>query len=189
MKEPVPSSTSFRNYFADILKDAGFDVRTWQLVTGMDPVLLAENPYYVIAFQVFDFWSDLVEAAKQIELALSEVIGKQTGTAKAWDAYLVLVCRTELRATEEFNQLSHLTYDTRNTRKIIRVGLGDSVTRLDEVAKPFVSLTKARSSAKGRDPLRILENKMIANGLDNTEVAKVKRLVAIFKERGNLTDV
>ena len=169
MAETAPSSTRFKEYFTTLLRNADYDVRTWELVKGMGPVVLAENPYYVIAFQVFDIWSDLVRAAGQIELALSEIISRQKETAKVWDAYIILVCRTELHATEEFNEFSNLVYNTHCTRKIVRTGLGDALTRLDEVAKAFISLTKVRSTAKGRDPLHILRN--------------------IFKERGDLTNV
>ena len=186
MKEPAPATASFRDYFSKILVNAGFETRPWQFVTDVEPVVLAENPYYVIAFQVFDLWNDLVETAGRIELALSELIGKSAGTAKAWDAYLVLVCRSELYRVEEFNQFSDLAYNTRLTRKIIRAGFGDSMTRLDEVARPFISLARARSSAKGRDPLHILENRMIESGCDSAEV---KRLITTFKERGDLAGV
>jgi len=187
MSEITPSHTNFKDYFATILKEAGYDVRTWELVAGLEPVVLAENPYYLIAFQVFDLWSNLVEAAGQIELALSDIIGKHKETAKVWDAYMVLVCRTQLHGIEQFNQFSNLTYDTRHTRKIIRAGLGDSLTRLDEIARPFISLTKVRSTAKGRDPLRILGDKMIESG--DVEGTEIERLISIFKEQGDLTSV
>lgn len=185
--ETTLSSGNFKEYFAGILKGAGYDVRTWELVKGLEPVVLAENPYYLIAFQVFDLWPDLLEAAGQIELALSDIIARQKETAKVWDAYLVLVCRSELHEIEQFNQLSNLTYDTRHTRKIVRTGLSDSLTRLDEIAKPFISLTKVRSTAKGRDPLRILGKKMIESEL--IDGAQVERLITVFKERGDLSSV
>jgi len=187
MAETPSSSTRFKEYFTTLLRDAEYDVRPWELVKGMDPVVLAENPYYVIAFQIFDIWSDLIKAAGQIELALSQIIGKQKETAKVWDAYLILVCRTELHEIEEFNQFSNLVYNTHRTRKIVRTGLGDTLTRLNEVVKPFISLTKVRSTAKGRDPLHILRSKMIESG--NVEPGEIEKLIAIFKERGDLTNV
>jgi hypothetical protein len=186
MKESSPATASFRDYFSKILANAGFETRPWQLVPDVEPIVLAENPYYVIAFQVFDLWNDLIKTAGRIELALSELIDKSTGTGKTWDAYLVLVCRSEIHDVDEFNQFSDLAYNTRHTRKIIRAGLGDSVTSLDEVTRPFVSLTKARSSAKGRDPLQLLENKMIENGYDSSEI---QRLIIAFKERGDLAGI
>ncbi len=186
MKESSPPTAYFRDYLSKILADAGFETRSWQLVPNVEPIVLAENPYYVIAFQAFDLWNDLVETAGCIELALSELIEKSTGTGKTWDAYLLLVCRSEIYRIEEFNQFSDLAYNTRHTRKIIRAGLGDSVTSLDEITRPFVSLTTARSTAKGRDPLRLLEDRMIESGYDSTEV---KRLITTFKERGDLAGV
>lgn len=187
MSSITPSSESFKGYFASILEGAGYDTLTWELVEDLAPLVLAENPYYLIAFQVFDVWSELVDAAGQIELALSDIIGRQEATDKVWDAYLVLVCRTGLHKIEEFNQFSDLAYNTRRTRKIVRTGLGDQLTRLDEIARPFVSLTKARSSAKGRDPLRILGGKMIED--ETTDHAEIEKLISIFRERGDLAGV
>jgi len=187
MSEITPSNENFKGYFATKLKEAGYDTRTWELVQGLAPVVLAENPYYLIAFQVFNVWTELVDAAGRIELALSDIISRQKATDKVWDAYLVLVCRTELHKIEDFNQLSNLTYNTRHTRKIVHTGLGDQLTRLDEIAKPFISLTKARSTAKGRDPLRILGEKMIED--EAIDHAEVEKLISIFRERGDLASV
>lgn len=189
MSEHVPTSVSFRDYFASLLGDAGFDVQTWQLVEDMDPVVLAENPYYVIAFQVFDLWSELIEDVGRIELNLSEIISRHTGTPKTWDTYLVLVCRDDIYEEKEFNEFSDLVFNTRYTRKIVRVGLGDSIRRLQEVARPFVSLSEARSSAKGRDPLRLLEKKMIESRPDRVDASELDKLITVFKERGNLDNV
>lgn len=186
MKESSPPTASFRDYLSKILADAGFETRPWQFVPDGEPIVIAENPYYVIAFQVFNLWNDLIESAGRIELALSELIEKSTGTGKTWDAYLLLVCRSEIHRVEEFNQFSDLAYNTRHTRKIIRAGLGDSLTSLDEITRPFVSLTKARSSAKGRDPLRLLEERLIESGYDSTEI---KRLITTFKEGGDLASI
>lgn len=187
MSETIPTEADFKKYFSTILGEAGYCTMDWELVKGMTPVVLAENPYYLIAFQVFDLWPDLIRAAGQIELALSEIISKQRGTAKVWDAYLVLVCRTDLNKVEEFNEFSNLAYNTERTRKIVRTGLGDSLISLQEVAKPFVSLTKVRSTAKGRDPLRILAKKMTDS--EDIDPILIDKLITVFREQGNLNNV
>ncbi|MGD0355838.1 MAG: hypothetical protein ABSB31_10470 [Dehalococcoidia bacterium] len=187
MNNTLPSGASFQKYFAGKLQGAGFDVRQWDLVEGMDQILLAENQYYILAFQVFDLWSNLLASAGKIELAFSQIIGDQYDTSKIWDAYLVLVCRSDLRSIDEFNQLSKLVYDTHRTRKIVHTGLGNDLTRLDEVAKPFLSLTKVRLNAKGRDPLNILAERMKTN--NSVDPIEIDRLISVFKIHGDLSNV
>lgn len=177
--------TSLREYFSRILQEARFDVYIAPIVKDSDPVVLAENPYYVIAFQAFDSWSRLIENYEQIEMALSQLMEKHPRTPKVWDAYLVLVCRAELYKPEEFDEFSDLIYNTRYTRKIIRVGVGD-LTTIDEVVKPFLHLEKARIRARERDPIKILGDKMVKAGLDEKLVNK---LLTVFKEGGDLSVV
>ena len=187
MPDATPNATNFKERFSTLLQKEEFSVCNWDLVQDMDTVVLAENPYYVIAFQVFDLWSDLIIATGKMELALSEIIANTKQTAKVWDAYLVLVCRTELNGRSEFDEFANLVYNTRRTRKIIRTGLGDSLTRLDEVVKPFISLTSVRSSAKGRDPLQLLRDRMLESG--DVNIQDIDKLIVVFKERGDLTNV
>lgn len=182
----IPTSNSFRDTFARTLSEAGFQTKAWQIVTDMEPLVLAENPYYIIAFQVFDIWDELVKAVGRVELALSDLITKSAPTDKTWDAYLVLVCRNQLRGYEELNELSNLIYDTRFTRKIVRAGLGDSLEKVKEAVKPFISLEKARYTAKHRNPLDLLEDKLVESGWDRHEIGKLK---TVFKERGSLENV
>ena len=182
----IPTSDSFRDVFAKTLSEAGFQTKTFQMVAGVEPVVLAESPYYMIAFQVFDIWGELFKAAGRVELALSDIITKSGPTDKNWDAYLVLVCRNQPHGYDEMDELSNLIYDTRVTRKIIRAGIGDSLEKVKEAAKPFVSLEKARYTAKHRNPLDLLENKLVESGSDRYEVGK---LITVFKERGSLENV
>ncbi len=177
--------TSFREYFSRVLKDAKFDVRTLPMGEEFDPVVFAENPYYIIAFQAFDSWEKLYNNYENIESALSQLIEKHPQTPKVWDSYLVLVCRDKLYNRDEFDEYSDLLYNTRYTRKIIRAGVNDLIT-IDEVVKPFIQLKEARSRARERDPLTILMEKMIKDGIDENTV---KKLITIYKEGGNLTIV
>ena len=187
MADTSLSNTRFREYFAEILSKANYRVLLWNLVSDMEILVLAENPYYIIAFQVFDIWADLFNGYGKIELALSQLISEQKGTAKTWDAYLVLACRTEPRETKEFNQFSNLVYNTLYTRKIICTGLGNSLMLLDKVTMPFLSLKNVMSSAKGRDPLRILGDKIAKTGY--LDIKSMDKFITIFNEQGDLTGV
>lgn len=176
---------AFRDYFSRLLKEAKFDVRTVPIIEDADPVVLAENPYYVIAFQAFESWPKLVEDYQRIEIALSQLMEKHPTTPKVWDTYLVLVCRAELYKPEEFDEFSDLIYNTRYTRKVVRAGVGD-LTTIDEVVRPFIHLERARIRARERDPLNILAEKMIAGGIDQSMVNK---LITVFREGGDLSIV
>ena len=79
-----------------------------------------------------------------------------------------------------------MIYDTRFTRKIIRAGLGDSLEKVKEAAKPFISLERAGYTAKHRNPLDLLEDKLVESGWDRYEIGKLK---TVFEERGSLENV
>lgn len=177
--------SSFRKYFSSILEAEKFDVRTVQMIDDADPVVLAENPYYIIAFQAFDSWLKLTQDYEQIEAALSHIIERYPSTPKIWDTYLVLICRADLYETKEFDEFSNLVYNTRHTRKIIRTGVND-LTSVDELIRPFVQLERARIRARTRDPLATLGEKIIKTGQDEKLVNK---LITVFREGGDLSSV
>lgn len=185
MTEPGLSQDALRNHLKGVLEEAGFSVQSWNVSGLEEPVILAENAYHIIAFQIFEAWQDLVEKVDSIEIELSALIGKSEAKSKAWDAYLVLACRAGISGSSEINQMSSLTYNTNRTRKIIRANIGDSLTKLEEIVTPFLALKKAEYSAKGRDPLDLLQAKMIAAGHDRTTV---ERAVTSFKETGRVAD-
>ena len=117
---------------------------------------------------------------------VSELITKAEASEKTWDAYLVLTCRSQPHGYDELNELSNILYDTKYTRKIVRAGLGESLEKVIEVAKPFISLEKARYTAKQINPLELLEEKLVQTGWDHDEI---KKLITVFNERGNLENV
>ena len=176
---------AFRSHTAQLLAEAGFESRELRLVEDRQPVVVAENSYYLVAFQVFELWSQLMESAASIETALWGMLEATPQTNKTWDAYLVLVCRAELTDSTEFNQLVGLVYDTKRTRKIVGVDVGDELTGIDDLIKPFTALSQAQVSAKGRDPLTLLAQKLEQSGEDAT---LVRRIVTTFRETGHIID-
>ena len=176
---------AFRSHTAQLLTEAGFDTRELRLIEDRQPVVVAENPYYLVAFQVFALWNQLLESAASIEVALWGLLENVPTTNKTWDAYMVLVCRSELRGAAEFNELADLVYDTRRTRKIVRVDVGDELTRVDDLIRPFTALSKAQVSAKGRDPLNLLARRLEESGAD---AALIRRMTSTFRETGHIID-
>ena len=183
--DPRVTDEAFRSHTAQLLTEAGFDARELRLVEDRQPIVVAENPYCLVAFQVFELWNQLLESADSIEVALWGLLENAPTTNKTWDAYMVLLCRSELRGSEEFNQLANLVYDTRRTRKIVRVDVGDELTGVDDLMRRFTSLSQAQVSAKGRDPLSLLAQRLEESGADAT---LVRRMTTTFRETGHIID-
>lgn len=179
----VPDS-SFRQYATSLFERSGFATRQASVPDQYDPVLLAENAYYLVAFQVFGNWNQLSSSISNVQAYMADLVARAEGSSKVWDTYLLFVCRSQLEP-EEANALAELSYDVRNTRKIIRAGIGDEITSLDEVVRPFQSLREAQVSAKEREPLILLRNSIIDNGEDPAEV---DRLIDMYNTIGEIID-
>lgn len=185
MRRPTVTDEAFRSHASQLLSRAGFEARELSLVEDIQPVVIAENPYYLIAFQIFDAWDQLLASTPSIELALWRLLEASPETHKTWDAYLVLACRGELTLSDEYNQLSNLVYDTRRTRKIVRVNVGDRLTEIDDAVRPFTALEQARVAARDRDPLSLLAQRLEASGFES---ALIRRVVTTFMETGHIID-
>ena len=126
-----------------------------------------------------------MESAAPIEMALWGLLENTPTTNKTWDAYMVLVCRSNLRGSEEINQMANLLSDTRRTRKIIRGDVGDELTGVDDLMRRFTALSQAQVSAKGRDPLSLLAQRLEESGEDAN---LVRRMTTTFRETGHIID-
>ena len=85
----------------------------------------------------------------------------------------------------EQNELTDLTFNTRRTRKIVRVNVGDELTKVDDIVRPFMALSHAIVAAKDRDPLTILEQRLVEDGADENTV---RRVFTSFRENGSVID-
>ena len=185
MSSDILSDSSFRDFTIASLRDVGFNTRTEDVSGDQAPIVLAENPYYLIAFQVYPDWNHLTAGADTLEIVVADLLSQADNTPKTWDAYLVLVCRSELTSIDQYNELASLTYNVRGTRKIIRTDVQDNLSVLEDVLRPFLSLTDAKVTAKDRDPLGILSQTMIDKGLDRD---LVEQMFTTYRESGGILD-
>jgi len=185
MTSPTVTDEQFRTHTSQLLSRAGLEAREHQLVPDIPPVVVAENAYYLVAFQIFGSWRQLLASTPAIEMAIWGLLEASPGTNKIWDAYMILACRDELSLPTEYDQLARLVYDTRRVRKIVRFNVGDQLTQIDEAMRPFKALEQAKVTARDRDPLTILARRLEASGIEGP---LIQRLVTTFVETGGIID-
>jgi hypothetical protein len=167
--------------FETLLRDAGYEVRPNRLDTTQHEGRIAENEYFAVAYQPFETWTDLNSAVEPAELELAARM--QHGTSKIWDAYLLLGCLAQLTDRLQYDQLVRIQYNTKRMRKLVMPGLGDELTALNDLIRPFVSLRHVNISAQSRDPLLSISRRLVERGHDQNEL---DRLMASFRSGKSL---
>jgi hypothetical protein len=173
--------TVINSHFEKLVSEAGYRVQAWTLGEAFHEGRVAENDYFALAFQPFDTWESLRTNAKRAELELASKMMR--GSAKNWDAYLLMACREPLYLSEQYEQLARIEYDTQRMRKLVAWDVGQHLGRIDELVRPFVLLEQIQITARERDPLSVLADKLKRRG-ENSEV--VDRAVVLFRERDSL---
>ncbi len=181
MNSALVTLTDMNTRFEDLLKPQGYVVHPWDLDATAQEGRVAENEYFAVAFQPFDAWDTLVAAAEPAELELAASM--KHGSSKVWDAYLLLACRETLHSREQFDRLVHIQYDTRRMRKLVVTGVGDELSALETIVRPFMALEKLKEVAQTRDPLATLTQKLVTQGYRRD---LLDRAVSLFKDGRSL---
>jgi hypothetical protein len=125
-----------------------------------DQLVVAENPYNVIAITGFATWAQLASQWFDAQSALVELLGSRLtkSDAKAWDGYLVLICES---AAPSAADVARIERDTTRVRKI--VGTSDTLHTTDDALRlldPFLPLPTDTGDQAFEDILGMLPNIM-----------------------------
>lgn len=181
MNSALVTLTDMNTRFEDLLKPQGYEVHPWGLETNTQEGRVAENEYFAVAFQPFDAWDTLVAAAGPAELELAASMKR--GSSKVWDTYLLLACRESLYSRDQYDRLVQIQYDTRRMRKLVVTGVGDELSALETIVRPFMALQKLKESTQARDPLATLTQKLMAQGYRRE---MLDRAVSLFRDGRSL---
>lgn len=126
-----------------LLEDGGYKPVD-QTRTGLPPfkARLFEDPYGIVALEVFETVSDLISDWTEVQGALVDVITSAVGQgeAKAWDGYLLLMSPGLADTTDE-SRVEDIRSDTVRVRKIIATGRDlASATDVERVLLPLLPL-------------------------------------------------
>lgn len=127
-----------------------------------------EDPFGVVALQVYDTWHDLQRDWNEAQGFLVELMSAHLSRPepKAWEGYLVLLCPTPV-PTSERSEVANLRYDTNRVRKL--VATGDELETLEDVRNallPLLPLEVKPPSASGAGLLDRLPDLLREHGVD-----------------------
>lgn len=167
-----------------VLSQHGFHVET--IKQGID-LILAENPYFVVAVAATNTIPDLILAESVAFAAIAQRIDSATLGPKKWDTYLVLLTQDKSAEAEDMTRaLYAINYDTSRLRRIAHTGVDATPEAVGHALAPFVTPDAPVTSARQTDPVDSLLRALISRGVDE-ELAH--RAIAAFEQGATLDDV
>lgn len=165
-----------------VLEDSGFIAE----VVQSDTVLLAENPFAIVALAATPTLTDLLVAETTIESFLRKRIAESDVGPKLWDAYLVLLTQESSQSQgRAYQRLFEINYDTHEFRRIARVGVGLTFREVRNALTPFVEPLRLNDAGLSADPMDLLPTALNRHGVD---LDTAERAVNIFRQGGRLDD-
>lgn len=165
-----------RNQFATVLESTA----------DGQPVLLAENAYFVLAVVAATTFKDLANREAYAADLLTKRVAASPAAGKRWDAYVVLIATEADGDASTFSELVKMNYNTSDLRRIARVGVEASPAGVRGVLRPFLPLSAPAADDASADPLVALEAQLPQFGVDRLFAA---RAIAAYRETGGVGDV
>jgi hypothetical protein len=167
-----------------VLVDEGYAVEE---VAGDVALVLAENPYFLVAVSATPTIAQLLSAQSLAEAAIADRLALSDPGPKRWDAYLILL--TQERSPENkqtTRDLFEINYDTSNLRRIARAGVQATLAAVRDALTPFVAPIELDDPSIARDPFEAMVAALAARGVDRDLAS---RAAAAFKQGVPLGDV
>ncbi len=165
-----------------VLRSRDFDVQTVQLVDSSVPVLLAEDPHFLVCVVEFAGPDQLTALESAATFGLAERLGG--AHAKRWDAYLVLLTR-EVAPREHLSAtVADILYNTRYVRRMIRWGVANTEESLTKALRPFIALPE-QSRSLVVDPLQSLIDRLPMHGIDKAAAVEA---ISLWEASADVVD-
>ncbi len=167
-----------------VLLEQGYSIED---ISSDFPVLLAENPYFLVAVVATSTITQLLVAEPVVEALVTERVDAAEVGAKRWDAYVVLL--TQERSPESSRttrDLFSINYDTRNVRRIAHSGVDATLASVRIALGPFVAPIELDDPELTADALGFLLEALAARGVER-ELAG--RALSAFRQGVPLGDV
>lgn len=129
-------------------------------------VLLAENPYALVAVFELEGWDGATEGVADVQAELTRIATGASQSAIRWDLYVVLHVRHPGLQAIPSEVVEIIESDTKYTRKFVRVNLSRDPLRLDRALRPLLPL-RPRLSLEAVDPLVLLKHELVNQGLSD----------------------
>lgn len=187
MTKPDLSSGSDRELLhiaRDVLQGQGYAV---ELATNGIDLILAENPYFIVAVAATNTIQDLLLSEGSAESMIAERLSSGAAGPKVWDAYLVLL--TQERSSEDdatTRDLYAINYDTARLRRIAHTGVDATSVAVAHALAPFVAPTEETDLDLHDDPFLAFVDALASRGVAR-DIAN--RAVTAFEQGASLNDI
>ncbi len=167
--------------FRAALEDADYNCEMTSVPTS-SRVLLAENPYSLIAIVEMDVWDSVEQSVFDVQSELSRLVAESTDAEKRWDMYVLVHLRTPSPSAVDVRAVEALEADTRYARKFVRWNLENSREELDRALRPFLPL-RAATAFESQDVLQLLHRALATEGI---EADLAESAIESFRLRGEV---
>jgi hypothetical protein len=167
----------------DVLQEQGYTV---ELATNGVDLVLAENPYFVVAVAAMNTIQDLLLSEGLAEATIVERLNRSVVGPKKWDAYLVLLTQERSSDDETTRDLYAINYDTARLRRIAHTGVDATSEAVAHALAPFVAPAEATNPDIHEDPFLALVDALASRGVSRELAA---RAVTAFDQGASLNDV
>jgi hypothetical protein len=127
-------------------------------------VLLAENPYALVAAIELDSWDNLAEHVFDIQAELTQLAANAERMSIRWDLYVLIHVRTPGLKSIPMDALDAVESDTKYARKFVRVNLARDLAVLDRALRPFLPLRPA-FAFRTVNPVDLLRAELLEEGV------------------------
>lgn len=165
-----------------VLTNAGYHCRVSPL-GRFSRVLLAENPYALVAAVETESWGKLVELVSDLQAELTHLALRGERMSIRWDLYVLVHVRNPTLQPIESVILDRVESDMKYARKFVRVNLTRDEVVLDRALRPFLPLRPA-AALDMTDPMDLLRVELATEGVDSD---LVKHALSQFVTTGEVT--
>lgn len=163
------------------LRDSGYQT-TVTTLGRFSRILLAENPYALLAAFETETWEGLLPDVADVQAELTQIAATAERAAIRWDLYVFVHVRTPGLHSVPADTVEAIESDTRYARKFVRVNLLREAPALDRALRPLLPL---RPSLKldPVDPLVLVRSELLKSDVPPNIVEQALRS---FRESGEV---
>jgi hypothetical protein len=143
----------------DVLAEAGYRCRM-TAVADVSRVLLAENPYSLVAVFESETWNELAARVSDVQAEVTRLVSNEHAPLR-WDLYVLVHVRNQTAQSIDSEKMESIESDTNYARKFIRINIAHTPTALDRALRPLLPLRPvARLDVV--DSLQLIRDELLA---------------------------
>lgn len=153
------------------LGPAGDHTRTDEAPPAMEEILLAEDPYFVVAVAASQSVAHLGQIEPFLTAHLTARMTELSVGDKIWDGYVVLLAGEQSSDLGDTTPVYDLLYDTSYVRRMVLLGVRPTRQSLRKALRPFLSLNRLEVREVVGDVMTDLAEALAAEGIERAQAS------------------